>query len=339
VSFSTPRIDAAGNTFSRAQTQAAVKLDAALSLPSAGAYLLRGGTAGEAMLANPPALFAPDDTGGVFFFGALTGTMDFGCGPLVPSAPGAGYIARLDASWACVWSDVLPVTPAVLSDGAGGVVLSATSGAALDLGCGAHPAAAGGSTFVARLDGAGACVFGAALGAPGLTVARDAADRLVVSGLAVAGVDLGGGALSPIGARDVVVGVIDPTGAPLWSRRFGAPGVSLDAVTAVPAAGHLALLLAYGGAVDFGGGPITAPASGPVVVSLDGAGAHRWSRAFPIQGSHAASIDGCGGLVVTSTDPQFDVGCGPLIPDNAPTGGPPPPGYGPPAMGVARFQP
>jgi hypothetical protein len=217
-------------------------------------------------------------------------------------------------------------------------VLNVTSSTPLDLGCGTLSAAAGGSTLVAHLDGAGACVFGASFAAPNLSIDVDPGGRVVVHGLASGAVDLGGGPLAPIGTQDFVLGVLDAAGNHVWSRRFGAAGVTFSSAptVALPAAGNLYLLAQYSGAVSFGGTPVTAAAGDLVVASFTGAGAPRWSRALSIQGQYSTSVDGCGALVVASVDPAFDPGCGLLISDNNDMANLP----GPlPSIGVARFQP
>lgn len=68
--------------------------------------------------------------------------------------------------------------------------------------------------------------------------------------------------------------------------------------------------------------------------------AHRWSRAIAFAGRATAGIDGCGALVLTTTDPRFDLGSGPLIPSYGTVSNPcvnsPLPV---PNVAVARFQP
>src|SRR5262249_22288465 len=158
------------------------------------------------------------------------------------------------------------------------------------------PAAPSGSTFVTRLGSAGTCVFAGAFAAPNLVVALDPGDHVVLSGLVdAAPVDLGGGPLAPLGAKDFVLAELDATGSYLWSGRYGGLSVSLPASTSltVASSGDLYLLTRFAGTADFGGGPVTAVAGDVVVASLSAAGAHRWSRALPIAGYFSMGIDGC----------------------------------------------
>jgi hypothetical protein len=344
---SRPSSDALGNFFDVVSIPSwgvvasypAISIDGSVSLPGVGTYLVRAGTLGESFLAGFGDSVAADQTGGAYVSGALPAARDFGCGPLTPAASSSGYLARLDPSWGCVYSRVLPAVVSVLGDATGGALLTATSTAGLDLGCGALPAAAGGSTFITRLDATGACVFGVSVPAPGLTVALDAGGRVVVSGLVgAAPVDLGGGPLEPLGSQDFVLGELDASGSYLWSRRFGSPGVTFAGappqtapVVSIATSGDVYLLTGWDGAVDLGGGPIAAATGDTVVGSYAPSGAYRWGRAFPIvatQSGYAAAIDGCGALVVASTDPSFDVGSGPVLAQDLP-----------PALRFARFAP
>jgi hypothetical protein len=262
----------------------------------------------------------PDGLGGLYVSGGLGVTKDLGCGPMVPSSPDDAYIAHLDASSACIYSHVLPAEPIVVADDAG-AVLRVSSSASLDLGCGALPAAPGGSTFVTRLDPSGGCVFGESLPAPGLSVALDPSGSAVLSGLVdAASVDLGGGPLAPLGTEDIVLGELDVSGNHLWSKRFGGPGITFEGPhVTVSAAGDVYLRTAWSGSVDLGGGAITAASNDTVVGSYAPSGAHRWSRGFPIVGAYLAGVDGCGSLVVASNDAAFDLGQGKVLPPVSPT--------------------
>jgi hypothetical protein len=337
VSFDSPTSDALGNLFSLIKTDHAAQLNASFQLPAPGSYLARGGPLGQSYLAGITGKFVPDQQGGVYLYGALTSAIDFGCGPMSPSSPDDSYLVHLDASWSCVFHDILPAVVGVTAAPDGGVLLDGNSPAALDLGCGALPVAPGGNTQVARLDSAGACLFGASFAAPSLAAAFDPTGRVVVSGLVDTpdAIDLGGGPLAPQGAPDLVIAELDVDGTYLWSGRYGGPGVSFSGPTiALVASGDLHVLTGYSGAVDFGGGPVSAAAGDRVVASFTSAGAHRWSRAIHIIGANQAAIDGCGALVVVSTDRTFDPGCGPVIP---------PPSVWPfaplPYVGIARFAP
>ena len=277
---------------------------------------------GQLTTAPPAPVGISDGMGGSYVSGALTATLDLGCGPMVPSATSIGYVAHLGSTSNCIYSRALPAVPAVLGD-TSGAVLSVSSTTALDLGCGSLAAASGGSTFVTRLDPAGNCVFGTSLAALGLAVLLDPSGSAVVSGLAgAAAVDFGGGPLAPLGSNDIVLGEIDVSGNYLWGDRFGGAGITFAGPwVTLSQAGNVYLRTGWGGSVDLGGGAITAVAGGvgatgdTVVASYTPSGAVRWSRDFAILGGYIAGIDGCGSLVLMSTPyQQFDPGLGILPP-------------------------
>jgi hypothetical protein len=193
-----------------------------------------------------------------------------------------------------------------------------TSTSALDLGCGSLPAAPGGSTFITRIDAANNCLYARALPVPGLHATRDAVGRVAIAGQAGSGagaIDLGGGPLAPVGSYDMVLAELDASGNHLWSRRFGGIGSTFAAFydwtakesrVSTSAAGNVYLVTRLQGtastvyAVDFGGGAVTAVPGDAIVASYTPAGAHRWSRAYHLDGgaNASAAVDGCGSLNV-----------------------------------------
>lgn len=301
---------------------------------SLGGTLERAGTLGTSWSAPTVAgAFVPDQTGGVYLTGLLGGTIDFGCGPVSPTSPDSGYLARIDASSACVFSHALPADIPAIVDESGGVILAVTiTGGAMDLGCGPLGAPSGESTLVTRLDASGSCVFGRSFAAPTSLTAMPAPNGLtVVYGfVGPTAVDLGNGPLAPLGSEDMLLAELDASGDTLWSRRLGGPGITFaqgwlsepgpPAHVSTSAAGDVYLLTGYAGAVDLGGGPITAAQGDVVVASYTSAGAYRWGRGYAFGSPSFVGIDGCGGLVVV----DGDIGC--TIP-------------GPGSPAVARFAP
>ena len=329
------QLDALGNLYVLAQTKGGgpVTLDASITLPGNAAvttWLVREGPSGPKVYGiTAPASYLADGQAGVFYHGALTSTLNLGCGPMVPTSPSSGYLARLDPLGACLYANLLPIGPLVIADGQGGVLLYSDAKAPMDLGCGTKSVAPGGSTVFARLDGAGTCVFGGSFDMTLLNFRFGPGGTVVVSGI-VPGttVDLGTGPLLPIGIQDLVVASIDPLGNVLGARRFGAPGLMMHGSVTQSQKGDIYIKTSYPGAVDFGGGPVTALYGDFVMVSLSPSCGHRWSRALPIIGAYDTVVDGCGGLVVVSRDPAFDPGGGTFIPTNVGK-----------AIGFARFQP
>ncbi len=286
-----------------------------------GLLATQASTPSGQIVATPSYPPVSDGAGGTYVSGALTATLDLGCGPMTPTGSTSGYVAHLGPTSTCIFSHVLPAVPAIVAD-TQGVVVSASATTSLDLGCGASSAAAGGSTFVTRLDPSGSCVFGTSLPAPGLAVALDSAGSEVVSGLVgAAPFDFGGGPLAPIGSQDFVLGKLDVAGNYRWGRRFGGAGVTFAGpwVTVVET-GDVYLRTGWSGTADLGGGAITAASHDTVVARYAPSGTYVWGRDFAITGQYLAGIDACGALVVASSDPAFDPGQGTVLPQPPYTG-------------------
>ena len=94
-----------------------------------------------------------------------------------------------------------------------------------------------------------------------------------------------------------------PTGAHLWSKRFGGTGDEVAYGLAVNSAGDVALTGKFQGSVNFGGTTLTSAGSDDAFVAkLTGAsGAHAWSKRFGSTSQDIATgvaVDGTGNVVV-----------------------------------------
>lgn len=129
--------------------------------------------------------------------------------------------------------------------------------------------------------------------------------------------DAGTGMTTLIGDRDVLVAGFDGSGVPLWSQRFGDPGVSLlGRDLASNDAGELvAVGNVSGTAIDFGGGALAAGGGEDgFVLGLSATGAHRFSRR--LDGSETDNLRGAavtedgGAIVVGGFVGSVDYGAG-----------------------------
>ncbi len=110
-------------------------------------------------------VFALDPSENVVLATTFSGTIDFGGGPLTSVGTSDLAIAKLDPSGVHVWSHRFGASGASVTNvsslaavSAGGLVLSATLGGAVDFGCGPVSSAAGG-TLIANFDATGAVVY------------------------------------------------------------------------------------------------------------------------------------------------------------------------------------
>jgi hypothetical protein len=213
----------------------------------------------------------------------------------------------------------------VAVDAAGNIAVAGTYSGGADFGDGPLPVPAAGEarTFVALLDEWGRTLW--SHGFPGLgtnhspLVAFDPEGDVVVAGtFSTSAVDFGLGPLPRAGTDDVFVAKLDPSGRPLWSKRFGGPDFQEATGLAVDAAGDIVVAGAFvDTGPDFGLGPLPcAGGSDAFVAKLDPRGDPVWSRSFGGPGSDGASavgLDGEGNVVVAGMFTQaIDFGRGPL---------------------------
>ncbi|MBP6633763.1 MAG: hypothetical protein KBG28_09660 [Kofleriaceae bacterium] len=136
-------------------------------------------------------------------------------------------------------------------------------------------------------------------------VTVDQAGNILVAGTFSGKATFGGAELASAGGADtdVVVAKYDPTGAHLWSQRFGNQFNDAPGGVAVDPAGHVAVTGAFQQSIVFGEGEYKSKGEADVfLVRLDPAGKLLWSRTF---GSDRGDVgmgvgaDAAGNVVVT----------------------------------------
>jgi hypothetical protein len=237
---------------------------------------------------------AVDASGNVLVLGSLDGSIDI-AGHVLTSPPHGGiFVAKLDPGGVPVWGKVftglyntVPGGRSIAADLSGNAFVTGEVDGYADFGCGAP---LGGTTFVAKLDPGGACVWnkGYSAGANWAFVTGVAAapsGQVVITGVfdGPDTVDFGNGPVAGMADQNLFVAMLDADGAPVWARAFGAKGASIggQAVT-VDAAGNVVVTGIVDGSVDFGDGTLTSTGAGGdvFVASFDGGGASRWARLF-----------------------------------------------------------
>ncbi len=240
---------------------------------------------------------AVDKEGNVIFAGSFAGSVDFGGGVLVSKGGRDAFVSKLDSSGVHIWSkrfgdgenqDGLSVA----ADAAGNIFLAGSfAGTLSDLGTSPFTSAGSRDIFVAKISPSGEHLWSKAFGdvqdqyVSSVTV--DTNQNVVISGNLLGSMDLGEGMITNQGPQDVFIAKLANTdGAPLWSNRFGAPGLVLATInmSAVGGASGRTLLTGYMGgvgSVSFGGDIISlASQSGLFVADFDAAGSHAWSKGF-----------------------------------------------------------
>ena len=114
-----------------------------------------------------------------------------------------------------------------------------------------------------------------------VAVAVDNAGNTIAVGDFEGAIDFGLGALTSAGGDDLFVVKLDPTGAPIWNKRFGDASDQKALAIAVDSADRIVLGGHFQGAVDFGGGSLASAGSNDVYLAqLDASGNHLWSKKF-----------------------------------------------------------
>ncbi|MCY1065683.1 nucleotide-binding protein [Nannocystis sp. RBIL2] len=164
-------------------------------------------------------------------------------------------------------------------------------------------------------------IFGGPTEDYGKGVAFDGAGNVVVAATSTQSIDFGGGPLIGAGVYpdyDVYVAKFSPTGAHLWSKRFGdADDQGFRLAITTTAAGEIVMAGDARGTIDFGGGPlVNGPNPGGFLVKFTGDGEHAWSKA--IKGGkefepHLAVDEGGNIVLAGSCRSDIDLGGGVMV--------------------------
>lgn len=115
----------------------------------------------------------------------------------------------------------------------------------------------------------------------GSAVAADADGNVYVAGGFSATMELGGASLSSAGASDIFLAKLDPTGALVWSKRFGGAFTEWVSEMVVDPAGNLVAIGGFQSVTNVGGETLAAVGETDVLVlKLDSSGNHLFSKSF-----------------------------------------------------------
>jgi hypothetical protein len=224
--------------------------------------------------------------------------------------------------WSKLYQGGSSTTFDVAADAAGNAYAIGVFTGSVDFGGGAVLADGLEDVFVLKLDKTGAFVwlkrFGDADYQYGQGIAVDSAGNVLVAGYFAGSVDFGGGALASAGSEDIFVAKLDPTGAHVWSKRFGDASDQNALSLAVDTAGNVVVLGYFNGAIDFGGGALTSAGLEDIFVAKlsAAAGAHQWSKRFGDamkQFGTGIAVDSADNILLAgSFSGSVDLGSGPL---------------------------
>ena len=266
-----------------------------------------------------------DALGQSFLLTRVSGTVDFGGGPLTAPANNSIAAAKFDPNGNVAWGKIFNAqavkagffygsgASAAVVDKYGNLSFAGNVSGAADFG-GGPPSGFWGNqnTFVAKLDPNGNLLwskefpFGTAGG-----IAIHVTDHIVVAGnLSSSSTDFGCGNLAASGpsATDAYVASFYSNGVCAWSKRFG-NNLSNSAMSlATDSASNVIVLGNLNGTVNFGAGPVVSPTVDQAIflAKLGFGGAAQWSKAFGPPGlpgtnnmPSAVATDSAGNIFIT----------------------------------------
>ncbi len=151
------------------------------------------------------------------------------------------------------------------------------------------------------------------------SVTFDPSGNAILVGWMEGTVDFGGGPLAAVGSFDAYIAKFDPSGAHLWSKRFGDSGQQQIFSVATDAAGDIAVIGIFNGNIDLGGGNLASASSNTDVFvgMFDANGTHLWSKSFgDIANDDCRSVafDPSGNVIIGGFElGTIDFGGGPLV--------------------------
>ncbi|MGD1047129.1 MAG: hypothetical protein ABR899_00075 [Candidatus Krumholzibacteriaceae bacterium] len=157
---------------------------------------------------------AVDASGNAIVTGDIDGTVDFGGGALTSAGSADVFVVKVASDGTHVWSKIFgdesyQRANGVAVDAFGNVLVTGSFYGAVDFGGGALTSAGQWDIFVTKFGSDGACLgsrrFGDSNSQFAYAVAADASGNAIITGDFDGTVDLGGGALTSAGGRDIFV--------------------------------------------------------------------------------------------------------------------------------------
>jgi len=264
---------------------------------------------------------ATDATGNVVVTGGMSGTVDFGGGPLSSTGGGAVFVAKYNPNGEHLWSTSYggqgnAAGHSITIDGTGDVLTTGTFMVAIDPGGGTFTSAGNGDVFIAKHDANGTHLwsksFGGLMSDYGNEVTIDEAGNVLVSGSFKESVDLGAGPLTSAGGSDVFVVKYHPNGTHVWSKRFGGPGDDTSHAITTDSAGEVLLTGSFQNTIDLGGGPLDGVGVQDIfVAALGPSDDHLWSKSYGGPGNAAGKslvVNAAGVIVAGGFSDSVDFG-------------------------------
>ncbi|PCC74996.1 hypothetical protein SAMN02745121_03797 [Nannocystis exedens] len=206
----------------------------------------------------------PDAAGNVYVTGGFQGTINPGNGQLTSAGAEDVFLVRYDPDGNATWAERFgaagqQIARAMAIDGAGRVTIVGEMDGAVDFGGGpvVAPETVG---FAAQFESDGTHRWSKLLGdgdTQPAAVATDGFANVLVAGNFYETADFGGGPLTSEGGADVFLLKLAPSGAHVWSKRFGDFQNQYGMGVAGAANGRVGVSGSFEGGINLGGGPKT----------------------------------------------------------------------------------
>jgi hypothetical protein len=289
---------------------------------------------------------AADGSGHVAMSGWVSGSSDFGAGPLAETADYSVFLAEYaQRDGALLWAkrfapsgtNANAIMARIAPRPSGGFLIVVLGEGIFDFGGGplssgadAGPADAATHIVAAAFEADGSLAWSRRLtrhadgGIYGVTSVATASDGgFVIAGELTGKADFGGGPIgNGVSGSQSFVASYDPTGAPRWARILGSTAVDNDAVGAIDFDddGSVVVPGTIGkdgsGVADFGGGPVMTHGGGDAYVAVYGPdGAYRWAALYGGPNATTATSVAVvhGNIFVAGTFADvLDLGAGPM---------------------------
>ncbi len=287
---------------------------------SSGATSGAGGSDGGNSVSAGSTSSSTTGTGGTSGGGASTG----GAGGDTPICDWAGPPALWNRRFG---NDSAQRGEQVAADSEGNVILFGRYSGDIDLGGGWSGieiyAGTQQAIFLAKYTPEGDYAWSRVIGAKSTTIwpyslAVGPSGRSVIAGHFDNTIDLGTGPMNAVDSEDAFVAGLDANGKTLWAKAWGGLDRDMPSAT-VTAAGYTVVGINAQSTLDLGGGPL--PAAGDydiLVVKLDTAGKHVWSKRFGDAATQGLSgiVAVPGGVVLAGIFyGTLDFGNAPLVAD------------------------
>jgi hypothetical protein len=229
--------------------------------------------------------------------GKFHSTINLGGSNLVSQSVGDEddiFWAEFDAGGNHIWSKAFRATQgsavtgiAVGADGA--PVLYGDFRGSINFGGGAlNSVGAGTNLFLVKFDTNGNHVWSKRFGEVGYQaaggMAMDPSGHICITGALDGDTNFGGGTLTPVFSPDIFLAMFTSAGAHVWSKRFGGAGCEQGPSLKFASNNEKGSAVGYGpGTFDFGGAPLSAPATPYttfVARFFSANGGYRWDTKF-----------------------------------------------------------